>query len=178
MKLKDALIAIFALALLGSFAFLWLAPAGLTQVPAITVTTLDGTTIDLSEVRSGPLLVSFWATTCPGCIKEMPHLVELYREFSPRGLQLIGIAMDYDPPNQVIALTEARKIPYPIALDIRGEAAKAFGEVRLTPTSFLIAPDGHVIHQKTGELDMDKVRSLLRDMLAGQDSPAPRLARH
>ena len=76
--------------------------------------------------------------------------------------------MPYDPPNRVIAVSQAKQIPYPIALDVRGEAAKAFGDVRLIPASFLIAPDGRVIHRKTGELELDELRTLLADMLAHQ----------
>jgi len=176
MKIKDILIIVFALALVGGLALLWLAPAGLQTVPDISFTTLDGTELDTSELKGRPLLVNFWATTCPGCVKEMPHLAELYRELNPKGLEIIGVAMAYDPPNQVIALTKARKIPYPIALDIRNEAAKAFGDIRLTPTSFLIAPDGRVVHQKIGELDMDKVRALVIDMLPKTGSLPVQLA--
>lgn len=168
MKTKDALIALFAVVLITGLGYLWLAPAGLARVPDIQVTTLKGERISLAELHGQPLLVNFWATTCPGCIKEMPHLVELYQELSPRGFEVIGIAMAYDPPNRVIALSEDRNIPYPIALDINNDAARAFGDVRLTPSSFLIAPDGRVVHQKTGEIDMAKVRSLVSSMLAEQ----------
>jgi alkyl hydroperoxide reductase subunit AhpC len=70
------------------------------------------------------------------------------------------------PPNRVIALSHAKQIPYPIALDIQGDVAKAFGNVSLTPSSFLIAPDGGVIHPKTGKLELNKVRGLVVDMLA------------
>jgi peroxiredoxin len=166
MKLKDTLIAVFALALIGGLTLLWLAPAGLQQVPEITFTTLDGSKLSTADLRGRPMLVNFWATTCPGCVKEMPELAELYRELHPKGVEIIGVAMAYDPPNQVMALTRARAIPYPIALDIQNEAATAFGGIRLTPTSFLIAPDGRVVHQKIGELDMHKVRELIAEMLS------------
>ncbi len=171
MKLKDTLSGLFALVLLAGIACLWMAPAGMAQAPDITVTTIRGEKIPLSALRGRPLLVNFWATTCPGCIREMPHLVELYRELSPQGFEMIGIAMAYDPPNQVIALSEARQLPYRIALDIKGDAARAFGDVRLTPSSFLIAPDGRIVHQKIGELDMPKVRSMIVDMLAQSGTP-------
>jgi len=171
MKTKDTLTGLFALTLLAGIGWLWMAPAGIAQVPDITVTTLQGEKISLPTLRGRPLLVNFWATTCPGCIKEMPHLAELYRELSPQGFEMIGIAMAYDPPNQVIALSEARQLPYRIALDIKGDAARAFGDVRLTPSSFLIAPDGRIVHQKIGELDMPKVRSMIVDMLAQSGTP-------
>jgi thiol-disulfide isomerase/thioredoxin len=49
-------------------------------------------------------LVTFWATTCPSCIEEIPHLIDLYRELNPKGLEIIGVAMAYDPPEQVRAM--------------------------------------------------------------------------
>jgi len=171
MKLKDILIGLFALSLLGGTGYLWMAPAGLAKAPDITVSTIRGEKISLSELSGQPVLVNFWATTCPGCIKEMPHLVELYKELAPKGFEMIGIAMSYDPPNQVIALADGRKLPYPIALDIQGDAARAFGDVRLTPSSFLIAPDGRVVHQKIGEMNMSKVHAMITDMLAQSATP-------
>ena len=176
MRLKETLISLFALALIGTLGYLWVAPAGLKTSPDISLMTIDGKELRLAELRGKPLLVTFWATTCPGCIKEMPHLIELYNELSPQGLEIIGIAMDYDPPNQVVAMSKARNIPYPIALDIHAQASRAFGNVRLTPTSFLIAPDGQIVYQKLGEMSMAKLRQDILAMLGptqtGQLAPA------
>ncbi|MGB5300685.1 MAG: TlpA disulfide reductase family protein [Thiogranum sp.] len=170
MKLKGALLAALALSLIGSLGLWWLTPDRLTQAPDITLTTLQGKELSIPIPQGGPLLVNFWATSCPGCLEEIPHLIELYKELAPRGFEVIGIAMAYDPPNRVIALSQSKQIPYPIALDIQGEAAKAFGNVSLTPSSFLIAPDGRIIRRQTGELELNKVRSLVVDMLARPDT--------
>lgn len=165
MKTKDIFFGLFALALVGALAYLWLSPQGLKQAPNLSVRTLDGTQIDLAALRGKPVLVTFWATSCPGCVKEIPHLIELHNEYGPQGLQMLAVAMAYDPPNHVIAMRDARKLPYPIVLDIDGSAARAFGDVRLTPTSFLIAPDGRIVRHKIGELDMTEVRAQLHALL-------------
>lgn len=165
MKLKDITFGLFALILVGALGYLWLTPEGLKQAPAVTLRTLDGTQLDLAALRGSPVLVTFWATSCTGCVKEIPHLIELHEEFSPQGLQVLAIAMSYDPPNHVIAMRDARQIPYAIALDIDDTAARAFGDVRLTPTTFLIAPDGRIVRQKIGEFDMDDMRGQIRAML-------------
>lgn len=165
MKTKDILFGLFALLLVGALAYVWLSPGGLKQAPAVALKTIDGSELNTAELHGKPLLVTFWATSCTGCVKEIPHLIELYQEFSPQGLQMIAVAMDYDPPNHVVAMRDNRQIPYPIALDINGTTAKAFGEVRLTPTSFLIAPDGRIVKQKIGELDMADIRSQIRALL-------------
>lgn len=165
MKTKDILLGLFALALVGALAYVWLSPEGLKRAPDIALRTIDGNEVNLAELRGKPVLVTFWATSCPGCVKEIPHLIELHQEFGPRGLQLVAVAMSYDPPDHVLAMRDARQIPYPIALDIKGEAARAFGDVRLTPTSFLIAPDGRIVRQKIGEMEMADVRAQIRAML-------------
>ena len=69
--------------------------------------------------------------------------------------------MYYDRPDNVIAMTKAKQLPYNIALDPMAEASKAFGNVRLTPTSFLIAPDGSIAMQKLGEFDESDMRRRL-----------------
>jgi peroxiredoxin len=165
MKTRGALLSLFAFALLGTLAWLWYAPAGLKARPDISLMTIKGEEIHLASLQGKPLLVTFWATTCPGCIKEIPHLIELYDELAPQGLEIIGIAMDYDPPNRVLAMSKARNIPYPIALDIHADAARAFGNVRLTPTSFLMAPDGRIVYQKVGAINMVRLREEILGML-------------
>ena len=163
MNSRGLLIMLCAVAMLATLGYLWMAPAALKSAPDIGLMTLDGKQLQLASLHGRPVLVTFWATTCNSCVSEIPHLIELYDELAPQGLEIIGIAMDYDPPNRVLALRKARNIPYPIALDIQADAAHAFGNVRLTPTSFLIAPDGRITQQRTGKMNMDALR---RDILA------------
>jgi peroxiredoxin len=171
-KAKTITVTLFILLMLAGLGLFWLTTAAPQRVPDVSLTTLQGQTLSMTALRGRPLLITFWATSCPGCIKEMPQLVGLYKEFAAQGLEVIGIAMAYDPPNQVVALSAARQIPYPIALDINSKAARAFGGVQLTPTSFLIAPDGRVIHRKSGQLEMPKVRAMLAGILNTADNGA------
>lgn len=165
MKTRDIFIAAFMVLLLGALAWLWFSPSGLQRAPDISFKNVEGETLDLQQLRGRPVLVTFWATSCPGCIEEMPHLIEMYHDLAPRGLEIVGVAMAYDPPNHVMRMREERDIPYPIVLDVDSEIARAFGDVKLTPTHFLINPRGRIVHQKIGELDMDKVRDRILAML-------------
>ncbi|TDY00459.1 peroxiredoxin family protein [Thiohalophilus thiocyanatoxydans] len=165
MKTRDIFIAVFMVLLLGALAWLWFSPSGLQRAPDISFKNVEGETMELQQLQGRPVLVTFWATSCPGCIEEMPHLIEMYHDLAPRGLEIIGVAMAYDPPNHVMRMREERDIPYPIVLDIDSEIARAFGDVKLTPTHFLINPRGRIVHHKIGELDMDKVRDRILAML-------------
>ncbi|MBS1247404.1 MAG: thiol-disulfide isomerase and thioredoxin [Proteobacteria bacterium] len=162
---KETLIAGIALAVVVAVVAVWFMPAGLRQAPPLVGQTLDGRTLTLEQLRGKPVLVTFWATTCPSCVEEMPHLIELYRELHPKGLEIIGVAMAYDPPEQVRAMAAKRQIPYPIVLDAQGRIAREFDNVRLTPTSVLISPDGHIVQYRLGLLDLPKLRETIEEML-------------
>ena len=167
---KRSLIAIPLFVLLtASVIWLWVSPGGISRAPDIKLTITDGSIIDLQQLRGKPVLITFWATSCKGCIREMPHLIALYDELSDDGLEIIGIAMPDDPPNQVVKMISERKIPYPIAIDIEGNAVLAFGGVIVTPTSFLIAPDGTIAKHKIGEMDIHELRSTIISMLPNQN---------
>ena len=159
MKLaKPLLIAVAVLAIAGALVYaLMEKPAA----PAATFTTLEGKPVALNELRGKIVLVNFWATSCPGCVKEMPDLVETYKQYKDRGFEIVAVAMSYDPPNYVANFAKTRQLPFPVALDVNGEHARAFGNVQLTPTSFLIGKDGRIIEEKLGDLDFPKLKALL-----------------
>ncbi|MBZ0069648.1 MAG: TlpA family protein disulfide reductase [Thiobacillus sp.] len=159
MKLaKPFLIAVAVLAVAGALAY---ALMDKPRAPTATFTTLEGHPIVLSELRGKVVLVNFWATSCPGCIKEMPGMIETYKRYKDRGFEIVAVAMSYDPPDYVANFVQTRQLPFPVALDANGEHAKAFGDVQLTPTSFIIGKDGSILEQKLGELDFVKLNALL-----------------
>lgn len=159
MKLaKPLLIGLAVIAVAGALAFALMEKP---KAPAATFTTLEGKSIALNDLRGKVVLVNFWATSCPGCIKEMPGMIEAYKQYKDRGFEIVAVAMSYDPPNYVANFVQTRQLPFPVALDIKGEHAKAFGDVQLTPTSFIIGKDGSILEQKLGELDFVKLNALL-----------------
>lgn len=170
MNNKDLFRAALILLIIVGLAYVWLSPSGLQNAPNITLQTLKGPQLQLSDWQGKPVILTFWATTCPGCIKEMPHLAEMYEQFHSQGLEVLGIAMSYDPPNQVATLVKVRQLPYTIALDLEAKAAEAFGKIRLTPTTFIISPEGKIVHKKIGELNMQHVRSTIEQMLANKNT--------
>ncbi len=136
-----------------------------SSAPDAPLQLLDAPPTSLAALRGAPVLLNFWATSCPGCIEEIPLLTKLHETFGPRGLKVIGVAMSYDPEPQVRALRERLAIPYPIALDRDDAASQAMGTVRLTPTTFLLDPQGRVVYQKIGLFELDKVERLIEGML-------------
>ena len=133
--------------------------------PSVSISTIDGRTLDAATVAGRPVLVTFWSTTCLVCLREMPDLEALYRRLSPRGFEVIAVSMPWDPPDEVVRLARARALPYPVALDVTGAIARSFGDVSTTPTHFLIDPGGKVAFRRTGALDFAALDDRLRSML-------------
>jgi len=167
MKRRDLISAAAGLAVIGGAGLAWFGPWGGNRAPDVKLTMLDGRTASMGSFEGKPVLLQFWATTCVTCVKEMPQLKALHRKLAPKGLEMVGVAMSYDPPGQVKNMVREKSLPYPIALDNDGTVAKAFGGVRLTPTTVLINPQGDVVWRRLGELDFAGVADQIRGMLKG-----------
>ena len=151
---------LFALAVLA-----WLRPAEPRMAPQVSFTTLDGRRLPLSSLRGKPVLVTFWATSCPACVRDLPDLEAVHRELGPRGLILIAVAMPYDPPNRVLRLVRHRALAYTVALDVQGRVVRAFGDVPGTPTTYLIDGGGRVVERHVGPLDFPSLKARIISML-------------
>lgn len=152
--------------------FLLLLAAGLlfalsdkASAPNVTFTTLAGEQMQLRDLQGKTVLVNFWATTCPGCIAEMPQLIETYKRYHPHGFELIAVAMSYDPPSQVANFVTKNDLPFPVALDLNGDVAQAFNDVKLTPTAFVIDAQGRIISNIVGEIDFQALHRMLDQQL-------------
>lgn len=131
------------------------------RVPDVTYSTLEGQTGNFRQLAGKVVLVNFWATTCPGCIAEMPELIKTYHEYHKKGFEIIAVAMAYDPPSHVANYARKQQLPFPIALDTDGALARAFDDVKLTPTAFIIDKEGHVVRSVVGTLDFTALRHYL-----------------
>lgn len=127
---------------------------------------LDGSTLRSSDLSGKVFLVNFWATTCVSCVKEMPALVDTHQRFQARGFDTVAVAMSYDPPDWVANFTSTRQLPFKVALDNTGELAKAWGDVKLTPTTFLVDKQGKIVKRFLGEPDFPALHRLIEQLLA------------
>jgi len=136
------------------------------MAPEITMKTSNGDTITIGPDMNRPILINFWATTCITCLKEMPHLIKLYQELHPQGLEIVGVSMSYDPPSQVMEMVKRKNIPYPIVFDLEKKIMHAFGMKRpLTPVTILIDPQGKIVFRKLGMPDITALKQKIQDLL-------------
>lgn len=134
------------------------------DISDVSFTLIDGRRISVKQLQGRPVLVTFWATTCASCIKEIPDLISLYDTYAARGLEIIAVAMPYDRPDHVLEMAEVRKLPYAVALDVDAKVVRAFGNIRITPNNFLIGRNGKIIKHRVGILDMSATGQLLQSM--------------
>lgn len=134
-------------------------------VENVDFTTLKGENLSLEKLRGKPVLVTFWATDCDNCLKEIPFFIDLYERYHAQGLEILGVSMYYDPPNLVVEFNKLRPLPYPLTLDIEAKFSKAFGNVKVTPTTFLLDSTGKIIWQKVGLIERSELQSLIEKLL-------------
>ncbi|MFT6590384.1 MAG: peroxiredoxin [Rhodoferax sp.] len=139
---------------------------GTSAAPQSTFVLLDGSRTDTSQLKGKVTLVNFWATSCVSCVAEMPQLIETYDKYKSRGFDTIAVAMSYDPPSYVVNFAQTRQLPFSIAIDNTGNVAKAWGDVQLTPTTFIVNKQGHIVKRFVGEPDFDDLHRLIEKLLA------------
>ena len=164
MKLRNPIVIVLVVGVLAFAAYTTLLTT--QPAPGVTFTSLKGERISTADLRGRVVLVNFWATDCPTCVKEMPSMVTTYNKYREQGFELVAVAMRHDPPNYVINYTEKNALPFRVALDPMGQLARAFGDVKLTPTTIVIDKRGNIVSRILGEPDFAKLNALIEKKLA------------
>jgi cytochrome c biogenesis protein CcmG/thiol:disulfide interchange protein DsbE len=132
--------------------------------PDFRLTSLDGTSIALSEERGSPVVVSFWASWCEPCDREVPLLARAADDHAADGLVVLGIVFA-DDADSARAFLRSHGARYPALLDPDTATAVAFGVYGI-PETFFVDRDGRIAARRIGELtwpDLEAdVASLLR----------------
>jgi peroxiredoxin len=164
---KFKIFALIAGALLITLAVLFYhSVSGRQSAPDVTYVNLKGEKITAQSLRGKVVMVNFWATSCTTCIAEMPQMIATYNKYHQQGLEFVAVAMSYDPPNYVINYAETRQLPFHVALDVQDKLAKSFGDVKLTPTTFVIDKQGKIIKRYVGQPSFAELHALLEKELA------------
>jgi len=126
---------------------------------------IDGTLQTMKELKGKPLMVVFWSPSCVICMQEVEELNHLYTELQgSKKFDLLALSMYYDRPDSVVESSTHAKMLYPVYLDLQQSLSKAFGNVEVTPTSFLINSSGEIIYQHVGRLDFTFINQKLTEL--------------
>ena len=140
--------------------------AGVSRAPASTFVLLDGSSKTTEDLKGRVTLVNFWATSCVTCVGEMPKVIATYDKYKAQGYDTLAVAMSYDPPSYVVNFAETRKLPFKVAIDNTGAVAKAWGDVALTPTTYIVNKRGEIVKRYVGEPDFAELHKLIEKLLA------------
>ena len=142
--------------------------AGCAQdaAPESTFVLLDGSRQTTADMKGKVTLVNFWATSCTTCVAEMPQIVATYDKYKDKGYDTIAVAMQYDPPSYVVNFAQTRKLPFKVAIDNTGKVAQAWGDVKLTPTTYIVNKQGQIVKKYVGAPNFDELHKLIEKLLA------------
>ena len=158
-----------AAVLTAAIATAWLAfgrSATHAPAPQVSYTLLDGQKTSTDQLKGQVVLVNFWATSCTTCVAEMPQIMATHQKYKAQGYQTVAVAMQYDPPAYVSNFAQTRKLPFGVAIDNAGDIAKGFGDIKITPTTFLINKRGEIVKRYVGAPDFQALHALVEKLLA------------
>lgn len=93
-------------------------------------------------------------------------LASTYSKYRDQGYETIAVAMSYDPPAWVLNFAQSRQLPFKVALDNTGKIAEAWGDVQLTPTTYLVDKQGRIVKRYVGEPEIKALHQLIEKLLA------------
>ena len=131
--------------------------------PEITLDSLNGQTVSLTDYRQQVVLVNNWATWCPPCKLEMPTLQAYFDKHSQQGFMLVGIEAG-DSIEDVTSFVDQYKLTFPILLDPNEKALVAFKNDSL-PSSYVIDRSGDVVLAWTGPISQEMLEKYVTPLL-------------
>ena len=139
---------------------------GAQVAPSSQFVLLDGSSKSTQDLKGKVTLVNFWATSCITCVAEIPEIIATHNKYKAQGFDTLAVAMSYDPPSYVVNFAQSRQLPFSVALDNTGAVAKAWGDVKLTPTTYIVNKQGEIVKTYVGQPNFEELHRLIEKLLA------------
>ena len=139
-----------------------------TDLSDLTFDLFDGNTGTLADYEGTPLVVNFFASWCPPCVREMPEFQEVFERLDGR-VAFLGLSQDQSPQD-ALALVETTGVTYDVGWDLDLEVYGATGSIAM-PTTAFVSPSGELLDTFAGALDTESLSELIEDALGVADRP-------
>lgn len=166
--MKRLLFVLLCLLLAGGVAAQELKPWAGGATPPLRLPDLAGRMHDLAGYRGQVVMVQFWATYCPPCVKEMPSMQRLAEKLAGRPFRILAVNMG-ESDAEVRAFLEKVKVDFTILMDREGAALAAW-KVFVAPSTFIVDREGRVRYTLMGgaEWDAPQYVDRIRALMDGQ----------
>jgi len=131
------------------------------NAPDFTLTSFEGQTYHLEDLRGKVVVVNFWASWCESCKPEAEDLEKAWRRYQATG-EVMFLGVDYvDTEPEALAYLEQFGITYPNGPDLRTKISQAF-RIRGVPETYIIDRDGVIVHRQIGPFrSLEEIYSVL-----------------
>ena len=144
---------------------------GAESAPSFTLRDLNGKQVSLSDFKGKVVILDFWATWCGPCVIEIPHFIELYKQYKDQGFAMVGISLDRGGTGVVEAFVRKYKVNYPILMT-DGRVDRVYGGIKYIPTTFVIDAAGNIRQKYTGYKDKAVFEADIKALLAEAEAPS------
>lgn len=136
-----------------------------SSAPTFTLPDLAGNQVASSTFQGKVVILDFWATWCPPCKEEIPHLVRLQSKYRDQGLAIVGLSLDAGGARDVKPFAEEHDVNYTMLIG-NDDVAKSYGNISSIPTTFIIDRSGKIVQRFIGYTSPEVFEQAIKPLLA------------
>jgi len=136
-----------------------------SPAPDFTLSTIDGGTVRLSDFQGKKVILNFWATWCPPCKAEMPHMQNFYEKNKDNGIEIVAVNLTNmdNGKDEIEKFVKEYSLTFPIPLDETGDIGVQYQAFTI-PTSYILDTNGVITKKIIGPMDEEMMSNLTKDL--------------